>query len=111
MIRRPPRSPLFPYPTLFRSDTRGRNAAADLVDHARAVLVRNDSRKSHRARAGARFHVGRIQSGYADANPDFAWSRLGNRHLAELQNIGGGAVLFVPRCTHVVLHAVVRAAA
>src|SRR2546430_3140932 len=28
MIRRPPRSPLFPYPTLFRSDTYNANPAS-----------------------------------------------------------------------------------
>src|SRR5258708_28015116 len=35
MIRRPPRSTLFPYTTLFRSHVLGRGAAADLeLDHA-----------------------------------------------------------------------------
>src|SRR5256886_7493888 len=39
MIRRPPRSTLFPYTTLFRSHTRGvERAADDVVAHARQIL-------------------------------------------------------------------------
>src|SRR5690348_17797793 len=34
MIRRPPRSTLFPYTTLFRSYNTGRQAKEDLYDHA-----------------------------------------------------------------------------
>src|SRR3712207_9485237 len=34
MIRRPPRSTLFPYTTLFRSDGKAREAARHAVEHA-----------------------------------------------------------------------------
>src|SRR2546430_13129794 len=40
MIRRPPRSTLFPYTTLFRSDGFGIEPFADVADHVvKAVLV------------------------------------------------------------------------
>src|SRR3712207_7461582 len=38
MIRRPPRSTLFPYTTLFRSERVGVQHAVALEDHARQVL-------------------------------------------------------------------------
>src|SRR3712207_7173296 len=41
MIRRPPRSTLFPYTTLFRSHP-GR-LAADQLQHVRVLLVRHDA--------------------------------------------------------------------
>src|SRR3712207_7830534 len=45
MIRRPPRSTLFPYTTLFRSADLGRDAAAVIVhgkDHLAALLAGRD---------------------------------------------------------------------
>src|SRR2546430_15657683 len=39
MIRRPPRSTLFPYTTLFRSQPRGRRAALRLVQRLGHVLT------------------------------------------------------------------------
>src|SRR5258707_6057599 len=43
MIRRPPRSTLFPYTTLFRSVATGQMAGQDLV--ARAAPLRHDERR------------------------------------------------------------------
>src|SRR3712207_8149232 len=40
MIRRPPKSPLFPYPTLFRSRAGGEVAAAEPVGRARQLRQR-----------------------------------------------------------------------
>src|SRR2546427_5880761 len=57
MIRRPPRSTLFPYTTLFRSHQRGGVVAAGVLDHlahrrvgqpALALQVRGRDRKSTR---------------------------------------------------------------
>jgi len=39
MIRRPPRSTLFPYTTLFRSQGRGRSRALGRSDGATKVLI------------------------------------------------------------------------
>src|SRR3712207_7109121 len=56
MIRRPPRSTLFPYTTLFRSHRRGRLRAlrrglhrADLQDRLAALRGRRDHREEERA--------------------------------------------------------------
>src|SRR2546430_6900635 len=49
MIRRPPRSTLFPYTTLFRSHVRA--AGADLIDlHVRAVQRRRQAPRLERLR-------------------------------------------------------------
>src|SRR2546427_9515855 len=40
MIRRPPRSTLFPYTTLFRSDAEGVEAEAEEEEEAMAAMVR-----------------------------------------------------------------------
>src|SRR3712207_8780551 len=57
MIRRPPRSTLFPYTTLFRSRPRGAPALAapvqrpgrrDAVEHRGVVHAERDSRPAHR---------------------------------------------------------------
>src|SRR2546425_3434736 len=57
MIRRPPRSTLFPYTTLFRSDPRGRPAScpAGLLHAPREAARREDDRRAlgHRARTGS----------------------------------------------------------
>src|SRR3712207_7447293 len=42
MIRRPPRSTLFPYTTLFRSDQQTVRDAAERIDGHRRALVRLD---------------------------------------------------------------------
>src|SRR5258705_8555196 len=43
MIRRPPRSPLFPYPPLFRSKASDATALAKLIEDPGAVFVPADS--------------------------------------------------------------------
>src|SRR5256885_11095324 len=52
MIRRPPRSTLFPYTTLFRSRAAGLDDACDLAllgaQHLRQVLERRDELAPHR---------------------------------------------------------------
>src|SRR5256885_10926358 len=58
MIRRPPRSTLFPYTTLFRSRCRG-------AGRARAAESRGDERSAARARSGRRRseeHTSELQS-------------------------------------------------
>src|SRR2546430_13553680 len=52
MIRRPPRSTLFPYTTLFRSARRGRVSAAD-VGAPRAAQPERAGRASQRAQREA----------------------------------------------------------
>src|SRR3989442_11282288 len=60
MIRRPPRSPLFPYPTLFRS-RRGQHAGAavgEAVDHADGRLgARADLERGAGALGAARIEL------------------------------------------------------
>src|SRR3989454_10742286 len=49
MIRRPPRSTLFPYTTLFRSDRAGRHAEGEIVDEqALAVALAHALELDHR---------------------------------------------------------------
>src|SRR5256885_12930762 len=50
MIRRPPRSTLFPYTTLFRSQRRGRSAALLRLAGVSAVLCRRTARAAAAAR-------------------------------------------------------------
>src|SRR3712207_7527659 len=47
MIRRPPRSTLVPYTTLFRSRVGGRDAAADDADDGRRVDLRRGAARQH----------------------------------------------------------------
>src|SRR3712207_7124362 len=42
MIRRPPRSPLFPYTPLFRSSALGRNNRRDRVSQGRKIIARRN---------------------------------------------------------------------
>src|SRR2546430_11714188 len=42
MIRRPPRSTLFPYTTLFRSESNGEDLPEERGDDAKTVLTVND---------------------------------------------------------------------
>src|SRR3712207_8380996 len=73
MIRRPPRSTLFPYTTLFRSDRAGGGAAADSAGaarHARAA--------ARRAAPEHRHDQGRV--GGALAAEDRKSTRLNSSH-------------------------------
>src|SRR3712207_7073046 len=89
MIRRPPRSTLFPYTTLFRSQPARLGAAVDGVEHA-------DRRAHRRARApqGRADRVHRLRLPIADrkstrlnsshANISYAVFCLKKKHLATL---------------------------
>src|SRR5256885_3863798 len=57
MIRRPPRSTLFPYTTLFRSGGRGRRRGAVHAGHG---LEHGDCRRRHRGRSEE--HTSELQS-------------------------------------------------
>src|SRR2546426_7104721 len=63
MIRRPPRSTLFPYTTLFRSPARWRDPAQLFVQDLR-LHARLDARPLHRAGGAARSeeHTSELQS-------------------------------------------------
>src|SRR5256886_13462812 len=74
MIRRPPRSTLFPYTTLFRSRRGHRHGRADRIGPQRAP---GDGR-----RGGGRPHGDRVQ---AAAHPDRA-RRRSEEHTSELQS-------------------------
>src|SRR2546427_2069801 len=77
MIRRPPRSTLFPYTTLFRSDVRDREEAAgirnDVPDHHPGTglrrhaeaLSRGDDLEHHLDRKSTRLNSSHSQISYA----------------------------------------------
>src|SRR5260370_18862174 len=60
MIRRPPRSTLFPYTTLFRSPRHGR--IAKLVAGGERVSVRQNARDSTIGRLRSEEHTSELQS-------------------------------------------------
>src|SRR5256885_9578703 len=87
MIRRPPRSTLFPYPTLFRSRVRPR-AREELLDVARLDAEREPSliadrrHVRRRARAGVReARHGRIDGARLEEPEDRKSTRLNSSHL------------------------------
>src|SRR5258708_15092356 len=57
MIRRPPRSTLFPYTTLFRSDLEGAGGVVDIADDGEDAAVAGDAAAWFRV-AGAGLRVG-----------------------------------------------------
>src|SRR5437588_8527469 len=77
MIRRPPRSTLFPYTTLFRSDQQrpGADAAAGPRHAAPALLAGPQVRKKRRGRL-RRLHQGAGKP----AEPDRKSTRLNSSH-------------------------------
>src|SRR5256885_9073261 len=84
MIRRPPRSTLFPYTTLFRSDPGGGAG----VDHASnrvvpGVLLGGRPRRVRVVGIGVLDHpVGRVAATYAGRlHPDRKSTRLNSSHL------------------------------
>src|SRR3712207_8359847 len=77
MIRRPPRSPLFPYTTLFRSRRDGRAAAGRDTE----ALPRE---RRGAARGGRRAEVGR-PGGEGATGAGAAWARS-EEHTSELQS-------------------------
>src|SRR5256885_11769790 len=79
MIRRPPRSTLFPYTTLFRSDHAGRAR----VGRARAARVRpGDGRRRPAGGAGEPGH----DELRADAGVVLPAARRSEEHTSELQS-------------------------
>src|SRR5256885_7790340 len=71
MIRRPPRSTLFPYTTLFRSPSRGRRGARQDSAHGAVRRVRRD--RGGRGRSLPRLRGGRRR--------DRKSTRLNSSHL------------------------------
>src|SRR2546430_10327615 len=75
MIRRPPRSTLFPYTTLFRSEVRRRERVVDDQRHAHLV-----------GQAGQRLDVDHVDGGVAERlrverlRPDRKSTRLNSSH-------------------------------
>src|SRR5205809_2363213 len=63
MIRRPPRSTLFPYTTLFRSDAEscrvrsGAGASAERHHASRRALARDDRSEEHTSELQSRLHL------------------------------------------------------
>src|SRR5437899_5563442 len=84
MMRRPPRSTLFPYTTLFRSPTTLRmDSLASLPTEIRSVPTTNDRRR--RPAVGG-VHAGGLR---ATARTDRVWSvrRRSEEHTSELQSL------------------------
>src|SRR2546422_7753053 len=69
MIRRPPRSTLFPYTTLFRSQTQGSGNKARIVLVGTAAIAENEA----------------LPPNAAGANPDLLLGRS-EEHTSELQS-------------------------
>src|SRR5256885_7879211 len=75
MIRRPPRSTLFPYTTLFRSDNRTRNAAVGTRNINASVVAATDLARLFRVpRSAFRLH-------WAHPARDRKSTRLNSSHL------------------------------
>src|SRR3989454_4029270 len=63
MIRRPPRSTLFPYTTLFRSPRDGRaQRPPSAAPHQRAARSLQDRRRAHAALPRSEEHTSELQS-------------------------------------------------
>src|SRR2546425_5567721 len=78
MIRRPPRSTLFPYTTLFRSRDRRRHPHRRALGNAGAPLLREDRAAPRRLGSGG----GRLARG--SRRPD---RRRSEEHTSELQSL------------------------
>src|SRR2546430_9598587 len=81
MIRRPPRSTLFPYTTLFRSDARAVGGGPG-HRHARAAEDRQEAAVLHRPRGAVLPHRGGHEGGHALAGRprDRKSTRLNSSH-------------------------------
>src|SRR3712207_7363532 len=82
MIRRPPRSPLFPYPTLFRSRPEVQvPVPLDPADvdrqRLRAAEEQRDDDPAHRDRV---HELGEVEEAEADAGVDRKSTRLNSSH-------------------------------
>src|SRR5256885_3662513 len=85
MIRRPPRSTLFPYTTLFRSEKaeRPRPAIGPLLRHRARDPGDGRGRRPHHGRRGGRYHRlgARPRRGGLIATKDRKSTRLNSSHL------------------------------
>src|SRR5690242_20774140 len=80
MIRRPPRSTLFPYTTLFRSDVRGEGTAGRFRSDARAGKARDAVGAGQRLEGASRQH-GLPAPGHLSAL-DRKSTRLNSSHMS-----------------------------
>src|SRR5258708_14227252 len=79
MIRRPPRSTLFPYTTLFRSDLEGAGGVVDIADDGEDAAVAGDAAAWFRV-AGAGLRVGFGDEVFEDGEEDRKSTRLNSSH-------------------------------
>src|SRR3712207_7874024 len=83
MIRRPPRSTLFPYTTLFRSRDEGRRLdLRRVLDLLRGLQGRRQPGSAQEARARAELRRTRVGLGLADEPPH----ARSEEHTSELQS-------------------------
>src|SRR2546430_12972937 len=75
MIRRPPRSPLFPYPPLFRSNRDPRARGLDLLPRGLELGAGAAARRQHGLAPGGRIHPDRL-----DRLQDRKSTRLNSSH-------------------------------
>src|SRR2546423_11628945 len=80
MIRRPPRSTLFPYTTLFRSDRRDKNDA-EVLEAVKYVPKRRDRQREAEVRDG----LGEVVEAHAAPAPAGVWRS--EEHTSELQSL------------------------
>src|ERR1035437_10421067 len=89
MIRRPPRSTLFPYTTLFRSHYRGGRADAGIlgqVEHLDEIGIERIGWKAVRGRIRNQFVDSARQAGYmADFDSRHTCEVIGRRHGTEAE--------------------------
>src|SRR2546422_7650312 len=78
MIRRPPRSTLFPYTTLFRSDRLARDRAG--VHHAHDALTVDEHRRRHAAERVALAHLSLLVEQHRERHLDRKSTRLNSSH-------------------------------
>src|SRR5690242_20999072 len=89
MLRRPPRSTLFPYTTLFRSQEAGSGQPAGIEDRGVAVLVEDDA-VALADEGGDSAEIGHEAGGEDDGIPPAVKIRDGplrsEEHTSELQS-------------------------
>src|SRR5256885_5460365 len=87
MIRRPPRSTLFPYTTLFRSDALGHGAPVAAAAHRRRRAgaphgaLREMELRPQRERDPAAYRAALLPAGDGGAERDRKSTRLNSSHL------------------------------
>src|SRR5690349_22113251 len=82
MFLRPPRSTLFPYTTLFRSDPDAARSGGGAAHAARAPSTRRTSQALRdRSRAEGRLAGSRVADGVADPRRDRKSTRLNSSHV------------------------------